>query len=69
MNARIPDENFLRAVGSEWTSPAGVADSLGCSVSAARSRLGFLFQRGQLERIKSPMQIAGRKSYLYRGKS
>ena len=69
MNPKIPDEKFVRAVGSEWTSPAGVADSLDCSVSAARSRLGFLFQHGQLDRIKSPMQIAGRKCYLYRVKS
>lgn len=68
MNPRIPDQTYLDAVGDEWTSPAGVADTIKRSTSAARYRLGQLYMQGKLHRIKNPEQFCGRRSYLYKVK-
>jgi predicted transcriptional regulator len=66
MNPKIPDDEYLQAVGDEWTSAAGVADTIGRSVSACKRRLAQLHEEGRLERMKSPEQIVGRKAWLYR---
>lgn len=66
MNPKIPDDEYLQAVGDEWTSAAGVADTIGRSVSAAKRRLAQLHEEGRLERMKSDEQTVGRKAWLYR---